>query len=153
MLSLYAIRSEVDRRLPAQGSGKGGERGLPGERLGVGERVRPRGVVPYAATSCGNLWGIVTAASSGGKIAVTGAVLRGGGVLSVVLGTADKPCRRAVGASRIGEKTLTRNGTAGSRSKLRRSLESCSPRLRRGGSATQDDAYRHGDRPPGGAGG
>lgn len=84
MLSLYAIRSEVDRQLPAHGSGKGGERGLLGERLGVGERARPRGVVPYAATSCGNLWGIVTAAFGGGKIAVTGAVLLGGGGVATV---------------------------------------------------------------------
>ena len=49
-------------------------------RLGAVAQVAPR-LDPYAVTSCGNLWGILTSGPSGGKIAVTGAVLRAGRVL------------------------------------------------------------------------
>ena len=56
---------------------------------------------PYAATSCGNLWGIVTAVPSGGKIAVIRAGLRTEGELRVMPGTAVERRRRRCGGRQI----------------------------------------------------
>ena len=76
---------------------KGGERDLSGGDWGWSSGTGLAAFCPYAATSCGNLWGIVTAVPSGGKIAAIRAVLRAGGELRVMPGTAVKRRRRRCG--------------------------------------------------------